>query len=128
VGAQHRRGELNQARLLEYAQARKTDEVIVALSLMCTLPVDVVERALHAANREELLILAKAIDLSWATTMALVFLGAPDHRIAAKDLQGMEQEFARLDVATSKWVLQLYHSRKDSMESGFHKLPQLHAV
>jgi hypothetical protein len=119
---------LNQARLLEYAQARKTDEVIVALSLMCTLPVDVVDRALHAANREELLILAKAIDLSWATTMALVFLGAPGHRIAVKDLEGMEQQFARLDVAISKKVLQLYRSRKDSMESGFHELPQLHAV
>lgn len=128
VGAQHRRGELNQARLLEYAQARKTDEVIVALSLMCTLPVDIVDRALHAANREELLILAKAIDLSWATTMALVFLGAPGHRIAVKDLEGMEQEFARLDLAISKKVLQLYRSRKDSMESGLHELPQLHAV
>src|SRR3954447_7857090 len=82
VGTQHRLGNLGEAQVLEYAQSRKTDEVIVALSSLCTLPVDVVERALLAANKETLLLLAKALDLSWATTMALLFLGAPDHRIA----------------------------------------------
>ena len=30
-----------------------------------------------AADKEALLILAKALDLSWATTLALLFLGAP---------------------------------------------------
>lgn len=102
VGVQHQRGDLGEAQILEYAQARKLNEAIVALSLSCTLPVDVVERALLAPNKEALLILAKALDLSWMTTMALLFLGAPDYRIAAKDLDTLKAEFARLDVETSK--------------------------
>ena len=117
VGAQHQRGELGEAQLLEYAQARKLNEAIVALSLLCTLPVDVVERAMLAPDKEALLILAKALDLSWATTMALLFLGAPDYRIATKDLDAMKAEFARLDVETSKKVLEAYHSRKESAGS-----------
>jgi uncharacterized protein (DUF2336 family) len=128
VGTQYQRGELNEARVLEYAQTRKLDEAIVALSLLCSLPVDVVERALLAANKEELLILAKALNLSWNTTMALAFLGAAEHRIPAKDLFEMEKAFAQLDVATSKKVLKTYHSRKESGDSGFRGLPQLHAV
>ena len=128
VGAQHRRNELGEAQLLEYAQARKLDEVVVALSLLCTLPVDVVERAMLAPDKEALLILTKALDLSWATTMALLFLGAPDYRIATKDLDAMKAEFARLDVATSKKVLEAYHSRKESAGTNVSQRPQLHAV
>jgi len=128
VGLQYQLGELGEVQILEYAQARKLNEAIVALSLLCTLPVDVVERAMLAQDREALLILAKALDLSWATTMALLFLGAPDHRIAAKDLDGMKAEFARLDVETSKEVLKAYHSRKEAAGSNLSLRPQLHAL
>ena len=78
---------------------------------MFTLPVDLVEPAMLAADKEALLILAKAVDLSWATTLALLFLGAPNYRIAAKDLDAMKAEFARLSIETSKKVLEAYHSR-----------------
>ena len=128
VSALHHLGNLGEAEILEYAQARQLDEAIVALSLLCTLPVDVVERAMLAPDREVLLILTKALDLSWATTMALLFLGAPDYRIAAKDLDAMKAEFARLDVETSKKVLEAYHSRKESAGSSLQLRPQLHAV
>ena len=60
-----------------------------------------------ASDKEVLLILAKALNLSWATAMALLFLGAPDYRIATKDLSAMKVEFARLDVETSRKVLRL---------------------
>lgn len=128
VGAQHRIGDLGEAALLEYAQARKLDEAVVALSLLCTLPVDVVERAMLAADKEALLILAKALDLSWATTLALLFLGAPDCRIATRDLDAMKAEFARLDVETSGRVLQAYRSRRESAGSSPPPRPQLHPV
>ena len=128
VGARHQFGELGEHQILEYAQARKLNETIVALSLLCTLPVDVVERAMLAPDKEALLILAKALDLSWATTMALLFLGAPDYRIATKDLDALKAEFARLDVETSNKVLKAYHSRKESAGSNLSLRPQLHAV
>src|SRR5258708_26404577 len=84
----------------------------MGLSLLCTLPSDVIERALLDKNREMLLILAKALDFSWATTMALLFLGAKDHRITAKDLNDLEAEFRRLNIQTSRSVRQFYQSRK----------------
>ena len=128
VGAQHQLGNLGEAQILEYAQTRKLNEAIVALSLSCSLPVDVVERAMLAADKEALLILAKSLDLSWPTTMALLFLGASDYRIAAKDVDKMKAEFARLDVETSKKVLEAYHSRKESVGSTLAHRPALHAV
>jgi uncharacterized protein (DUF2336 family) len=128
VGAEHRSGNLGEDKIFEYAQSRRLDEVTVALSLLCALPVDVVERALVGDNKELILILAKALDFSWTTTMSLLFLGAPDYRIRADNLEGMKEEFAGLNVATSRQVLKIYQTRKDSAAaiSDFRRLPQLH--
>jgi uncharacterized protein (DUF2336 family) len=121
-------GELNESKIFEYAQSHKFEEVTAGLSLLCCLPVDVVERALIDKSREALLILAKALGFSWETTMSLLFLGAPDHRILSQDLDGMKREFADLNVETSRNVLKTYQSRKlaTAADSGDRRLPQLH--
>jgi uncharacterized protein (DUF2336 family) len=129
VTAQHQSGNLNENSILEYARSRKLEEVMVGLSLMCSLPVDIAERTLVHGNREMILILAKALDFGWETAMALLFLGAKDHRIAAGDLDDMREEFARLDAETSRGILKVYQSRKNAMadEQGQHRLAQLHS-
>ena len=118
VTAQHQYGNLNENSILEYARARKLEEVMVGLSLLCSLPVDIVERALVHNNSEMTLILAKALDFGWETAMALLFLGAKNHRIAAGDLEEMREEFARLNTETSRGVLKVYQSRKNAMADG----------
>ncbi len=79
-------------------------------------------------NREAILILAKALDLSWTTTMSLLFLGAAKCRITARELETLKSDFARLNVETSKRVLKVYQSRKEMAADGstLHRLPQLH--
>ena len=112
VTTQHQQGNLNENSISGYARSHKFDEITIGLSLLCALPGDVIERALVDRNREMLLVLAKALDFSWATTMSLLFLGAKDHRITAKDLNDLESEFGRLNVETSRSVLKFYQSRK----------------
>jgi uncharacterized protein (DUF2336 family) len=129
VTGQHQYGNLNEKRILEYSRAHKVEEVTVGLSLLCSLPADVVERTLVHDNREMILILAKAIGFEWETTMSLLFLGAKNHRIPAGDLDNLREEFARLNTETSRGVLKLYQSRKyaASVEQDQRRLPQLHA-
>ena len=114
VTAQHRQGNLNENSISLYARSHKLDEVTIGLSLLCSLPGDVIERAMLDKNRETLLILAKALDFSWATTMALLFLGAKDHRITGSELRELESEFGRLNLKTSRSVLEFYQSRKNA--------------
>jgi uncharacterized protein (DUF2336 family) len=127
---QHRYGNLNESSILEYARGHKTEEATVGLSLLCSLPVEVVERALVDTGGELTLILAKALDFGWETAMALLFLGAKDHRISAGHLDNMKDQYARLNVDTSRDVLRLYQSRKSAIaaESDQRRLPQLHAL
>jgi uncharacterized protein (DUF2336 family) len=114
VTTQHQQGNLNEISIYDYARSHKIDEVTIGLSLLCALPGDVIERALMDRNREMLLVLTKALGFSWPTTMALLFLGAKDHRITAQDLSDMEKEFNHLNVETSRSVLKFYQTRKNT--------------
>jgi uncharacterized protein (DUF2336 family) len=128
VANKHQYGDLTENSILEYARSRKVEETTVGLSLLCSLPIDVVERALIENNREMTLILAKALDFSWETTISLLFLHAKDHRIAARDLDAMREDFIRLNTQTSRSVLEFYRSRKNAAaaECEDRRLPQLH--
>ena len=125
----HQYGQLDEDKLFEFAHSLKLEETTVALSILCTLPVDVAERALVDKSREAILVLARALDLSWPTTMALLFLGATNYRIITSDLDMMKGEFFRLNVDTSRRVLKTYQSRKEANidDSSFGHLPQLHS-
>lgn len=118
VTAQHRLGNLNEESISGYAMGHRFDEVTIGLSLLSALPVDVIERALVDRNREMLLILARALKFSWQTTMALLFLGAKDHRITARELTAFERDFNRLNIETSQSVLEFYRSRKNVESAG----------
>jgi uncharacterized protein (DUF2336 family) len=114
VTTQFQQGNLNENSISGYARSHRLEEVTIGLSLLCSLPGDVIERAVLDKNRETLLILAKALEFSWPTTMSLLFLGAKDHRITAHELRELEGEFGRLNVDTSRSVLEFYRSRKNS--------------
>jgi Uncharacterised protein conserved in bacteria (DUF2336) len=114
VTTQFREGNLTEDNIAIYATSHRVDEVTIGLSLLTSLPIDVIERALMDQKRDMLLILAKALNFSWRTTMALLFLGAKDHRITIADLRDLEGEFGALNVETSRSVLEFYQSRKTS--------------
>jgi len=114
VTTQYQQGNLNENSISGYARSHRLEEVTIGLSLLCSLPSDVIERAMMDKNRETLLILAKALDFSWTTTMSLLFLGAKDHRITAQDLKDLEHEYGRLNLETSRSVLEFYQSRKNA--------------
>jgi len=105
VASLHRQGKLNENSISGYARARKVEEVSIGLSLLCSLPEDMVERAVLDMNRGTLLTLARALRFSWDTTMSLLFLGARDHRIPSKELKGLEEEFRRLNIETCRGIL-----------------------
>ncbi len=112
VSIQHRLGNLNEKSISEYARSHKIDEVTIGISLLTSLPPDVIDRALFDRNREMFLILAKALDFSWDTMMSLLFLGAKGHRITAGELRELATEYDRLNPDTSRSVLAFYQSRK----------------
>jgi hypothetical protein len=61
-------------------------------------------------NRDLILVLSKALEFSWDTAMALLFLGAENHRISSSELDDLRCEFKRADVRMSRGILEVYQA------------------
>lgn len=70
----HKNGELTEAQVCKFAELRKFDETAAALSLLTDLPIGAIERAMVHDPGDQILVLAKSIDLSWKTTRAILML------------------------------------------------------
>jgi uncharacterized protein (DUF2336 family) len=104
--------KLTEARLLEFANVRSFDKTAVALSVMCDLPIGMTERALASSQPEQLLILAKGIDLSWETTKALLTLQAGRDGVSQEQLNQCFASYSRLQPKTALAALQFYRLRE----------------
>jgi hypothetical protein len=71
---------------LGFVRGGNFDRTAVALSIMCDLPIGLIERVLVQSEPEQLLVCAKAIDLSWETTKAVLNLQAARDGVAKERL------------------------------------------
>lgn len=109
-----RSGQLNAAKLEAFAKADRFEETVVALAVMSDMSTNVVERNLNDEYAEFLLILAKAIDLSWATTRTILTLGARNHLCAASEIEPCLIDFQRLKRQTARQILGFHRTRERS--------------
>lgn len=104
-------GKLDEAQLTEFAHARKFDETIVALSVICDLPVGLIERAFIDERSEQIIVLAKASGLSWDTTKAILLLQAGIKNGSKHKFDRHFETFVQLKVETAKKAINFYRMR-----------------
>ncbi len=108
----HATGQLHEAQLHGFAKEGSFDKVTLALALMCKLPLDVVERAFVRKQPDQLLVLAKALDLSWVTTTTLLFMQANASGSARPQLDQHLASFSQMQPRTAQSTLQSYRTRQ----------------
>jgi len=111
VKALQRSGKLGEETLRDFAQARKFDETTVALSLLCDLPIGHIEQVIVHGHADQLMVLAKAIDLSWETTRAVLTMQAPTKTDNQDQLEAHCTSFMKLQPKTARAALQFYRLR-----------------
>jgi uncharacterized protein (DUF2336 family) len=112
VSQLHVSGKLEEAQLLTFAGEGSFDKVVAALSLMCDLPLGLVERAFVQNQTEQILVLARAINISWATTETLLLLHAGVNGSSRQQLDQCFINFSRLQPKTAQTALQFYRMRE----------------
>ncbi len=105
-------GKLNEAQLLAFADEGNFDRVVATLALMCDLPVGLVERALVQNQTEQIVVLARALEISWATTMKLLLMHAGVNGSSRQQLDVTFANFYRLQPATARTALKFYRMRE----------------
>lgn len=114
VQSLHKAGRLKEEQLAAFAQAGKFDETAIALSLLCELPIGPIERAFVKNWSEQLLVLAKAIGLSWSTTKTMLLLQTSAGEVSPLELEQYFTSYTRLQPETAKKALQFYRLREQA--------------
>jgi uncharacterized protein (DUF2336 family) len=105
-------GKLNEERLLAFADEASFDKVVAALSLMCDIPIGAVERSFVQNQTEQIVVLARALDFSWATTLKLLLLHAGVNGTSRQQLDVTFANFYRLQPVTAQTALKFYRMRE----------------
>ncbi len=111
-------GRLGEAEVYKFARESKFEEVAVALSMMCAVELDAVERALQDRGHEIALILAKLAGFSSTTAKAILLLKTADRGISAQDLDNALRTYEKLQIDTARRVLGFYRTRMKATRGG----------
>jgi uncharacterized protein (DUF2336 family) len=113
-------GRLGESDIAAFAQAGSFEDTAVALATLSALPIDVVERVLVQDRVETILIVAKAMELSWPTVRALLLLRTGKGGLSTQALEQHMASFMRLKRATALQALEFLRKRQaaDSARHG----------
>jgi uncharacterized protein (DUF2336 family) len=111
VGKLKQEGHLGEAEVYKFARENRFEEAAVALSMICSVELDAVERALQDRGHEIALILAKLAGFSSTTAKAILLLKTADRGISAQDLDNALRTYEKLQLETARRVLGFYLTR-----------------
>jgi uncharacterized protein (DUF2336 family) len=113
----HNRGELGEAQLKAYADASKTDETVCALSVLCGVPLDMVERLFIGERPDPILILARSAGLTWPTLRAVLKTRPGASGTSAAGLDETRESYDKLTTNTALRVLRFWQVRESSAKA-----------
>ena len=114
VDSLQRSGQLNESALASFAKTGAYPETIATLAAMCDLPLQFVEQAMGRDRSEALMVIAKAVNLSWATAQEILLLRAERGVISRSEIVQRLAQFERLQSATAQEIVRVLRSRSQA--------------
>ena len=108
----HKGGALDENTVLEFAKAKKYEEMTVALALLCGAPLKTISELMMGLRNDALLIPCKAASLTWPTVEAILRNRHANHQVSDDVIKLARDDFARLSVATAQRTLRFAQIRK----------------
>lgn len=105
-------GKLGDVHVLNFAQGKRYEEVVAALALAADLKYDAVENLMMSAEPGGIILVCKAIGLTWMTTSRILSLGAEHSGRDGCDLQHAGAEFTKLTTATAERIIRFWRVRQ----------------
>ncbi|HWM83050.1 MAG TPA: DUF2336 domain-containing protein [Pseudolabrys sp.] len=109
--ALHAQGQLAEAELASAATARRYEDMIATLSVLCDVPVEVVDRLLAGERPDPVLILGRCNGFAWDTVRAIVVACAGAKGPPAQAIETARENFEKLTGATAQRVVRFWQLR-----------------
>jgi uncharacterized protein (DUF2336 family) len=110
VAAMQQAGLLNERELASFAREKCFEETVVSLSVLCAVPLDVVDRLITGERSDPVLILCRAADFGWQTVRAII-QSRPGKGTSNQSLDEAMANFERLSVSTAQRVVSFWQVR-----------------
>jgi uncharacterized protein (DUF2336 family) len=114
IADMRRAGKFGEAETRVFAQLGKFEETVAALSVLCGLPIEVIESTFQGDNSDMCLVIARAAGLSWPTAKQILLLQSTAGSLSEQDLARAKDNFEKLQPATAQRVVRFYQVRKNA--------------
>jgi hypothetical protein len=101
-------GQLNEVAVVGFATAGKYEELIVALAVLSTASVELIERLMQNVRHDGILVACKAAELRWQTFNAILRTRFGPHDLPMADLTQARTDFLKLSVPTARRMLRFW--------------------
>ncbi len=108
----HEAGKLGEDELVDFAKSGRMEETIAALSLLCSVPIDVVDWLVRGERIDPALILCKAAGYTWPTARAIILVRHAGPHSSTQGLQAAQDEFNKLSRSTAQRALRFWRVRQ----------------
>jgi uncharacterized protein (DUF2336 family) len=106
-------GRLGEGDLVRFAHGGHVEDAVVTLALLARIPVAVVDRAMHGARADVLVMIARAIGVRWSTAKLVLRLRALPRAGAPDELQHSLAAFEQMTPTTAAHLLR-FHAAQTS--------------
>ena len=107
-----RAGKLDEAQLVEFAQAYQYEEMVVALAELCAVPIEVIDRLMGGERPDPILILCKSAGWGWPTARAIIGARLGRKANSSQGLDAAYSNFERLTASTATRVIRFWQVRR----------------
>jgi uncharacterized protein (DUF2336 family) len=101
-------GELNEAAIVEFANAGKYEEIVAGLARLCSAPLELIERLMENIRYDGLLVACKSAELHWPTFRTILKKRFSHHQISDADVENARLDFLKLSVATARRMFRFW--------------------
>ena len=107
-------GRLAEPQLAAFATAGQTEAAIAALSVLCDVPIEAVNRAMTHERPDAVLVLARAAELSTSTVAAILRMRADARGISPGELQQCLANYSQLKPDVARQIIKFRDRRAQS--------------
>ena len=111
VQAMHAKGQLGEAQLFEFVNARRYEEMVAGLAVMCSAPIDLIAPLMVSERNDSLLIPCKAAGIKWPTVSAILKCRFAHHAISDQAMAKARADYLTLTCASALRILRFWQVR-----------------
>jgi uncharacterized protein (DUF2336 family) len=119
--------ELDDVAVYKFAEAKKFDEVTVALAVLNDMPIEMVERLMLGQRSDLILIPCRAARLNWPTVETILRKRPLPHTLDDATLQVAQRDYRRLSLETAQRTVRFWqlHNRIEKQPTTVDNSPSI---